>query len=125
MNTSPLSPKPATVRFEDGTEAVITYDRRAECRMGSLKRPLPVSALNNPDHAFAALCSWIWACMTDKDDKKYPSPDAVALSLNEELIQPNFDAFYSTWSAVQPPKEAKDPLTNGSTIGHSPASSST
>lgn len=124
MNTSPLPSKPTTVKLEDGASLTIVYDRRAERRMGSLKRPIPVNALNDPDRAFAALTTWIWACISDKDDEKYPSPDAIAMQIGEELVQPNFDAFYETWHVVQPPKDPAHPLTNGSTTGPSPASSS-
>ncbi len=124
MNTTPLSPKTADIELEGGVTLTIQYDRRAECRMGTLKRPMPVSALNDSERGFSALCSWLWACLSDKDDRKYPSPEAISLVMTDVLIAPNFAAFYSTWKAVQPPEDKKDPLTNGSKNGPSPASSS-
>lgn len=129
MNTSPLAPKSVQIKLVyDGKpiELTITYDRRAEYRQGTLPRPMRIQDTLDNTKSFAAMCAWLWACLSNSDEKKYfAGPDEVAMGLTEELIQANFEQLYLSWKAVQPPKEIEDPLTSGSTTGLSPSSSST
>lgn len=101
--TTPGQSKPVTVTLDE--ERTITYDTRAEFRMGSLERPFAVSDLRVKRRSWAALVAWIWVCLSERDAADFPSPESLAPHLqSKEAISKAFEAFLETYTAAQPPE---------------------
>lgn len=101
MPTPICQAKPVCVQLD--RERTVTFDTRAEFRMGSLERPFAVCDLNNRRRAWAALVAWTWACLVDQDASDFPTPEALAPHLKEPAaIDSAFAAFLETYSAAQP-----------------------
>lgn len=101
--TTPGQSKPVTVTLDE--ERTITYDTRAEFRMGSLERPFAVSDLRIKRRSWAALVAWIWACLSERDSADFPSPESLAPHLQtQDAIGKAFEAFLETYTAAQTPE---------------------
>lgn len=101
MPVTPSQAKPVKVTLD--CERTITYDTRAEFRMGSLDRPFSVSDLNNKRRSWAALVAWTWACLAEQDSADFPTPESLATAMQDEaVIKDAFAAFVETYAAAQP-----------------------
>ena len=102
MPATPSQAKPVKVLID--CERTVTYDQRAEFRMGSLDRPFTVSDLNNKRRSWAALVAWTWACLSEEDAADFPTPESLASAMQDEVsIKAAFAAFVETWEAALPP----------------------
>ncbi|MEN6534174.1 MAG: hypothetical protein ABFD89_10965 [Bryobacteraceae bacterium] len=101
--TTPCQSKPVTVMLDE--ERTVTFDNRAEFRMGSLDRPFSIQDLRNKRRSWAALVAWIWACLSEHDAADFPSPESLAVHLQtKEAIGKAFEAFVDTYTAAQAPE---------------------
>lgn len=92
--------KPVTVTLDK--ERTITYNNRAEYRMGSLDRPFEVNDLRKGRKRWAALVAWTWACLVEKDTLDFPSPEDLAPHMEtQETITKAFEAFIISFNAAQ------------------------
>lgn len=124
MSTNaPYAPLPVKVMLDQ--ERTITYDRLAEYHMGTLPRPSRPQDLLVPQKSGSALIQWIWACLSPRDRREFPTPESLVPVITEEKVADLVVKFHETWDAVQPKvKEGEvDPNANGSKNGPSPASS--
>lgn len=99
-----------TIKITLDKERSITYDNRADYRMGSLDRPFTLQDLRNKKRSWAALVAWIWACLDEKDAQDFASPEAVSYFLQDaNSVGACFEAFLDTYNAgsVEPPKNAE------------------
>lgn len=98
---TPCQSKPVKVEIDQ--DRTITYDNRAEFRMGSLERPFTVHDLRNKRRSWAALVAWVWACLVDSDAIDFPSPESLAPHLQDkDIVAKAFEAFLETYLAAQP-----------------------
>lgn len=85
-------------------ERSMTYDTRAEFRMGSLDRPFGVGDLSNRRRSWAALVAWTWACLCDDDAAEFQTPESLAAVMQSpDAIKSAFAAFIETYTAALPP----------------------
>lgn len=102
MPATPSQAKPVKVVLD--CERTITYDNRAEFRMGSLDRPFTVGDLSNKRRSWAALVAWTWACLCDDDAAEFPTPESLAAAMQDpEVIRRVLGAFVETYTAATPP----------------------
>lgn len=102
MPATPSQAKPVKVTLD--CERTVTFDNRAEFRMGSLDRPFTVSDLNNKRRSWAALVAWTWACLSEEDAADFPTPESLAPAIQDEAaIKSAFAAFVETYTAALPP----------------------
>lgn len=102
MPATPSQAKPVKVVLD--CERTITYDNRAEFRMGSLDRPFTVGDLSNKRRSWAALVAWTWACICDDDAAEFPTPESLADSMKEpEVLRRAIEAFAETYKAANLP----------------------
>lgn len=100
--TTPGQAKSATVELDQ--ERTITYNERAEFRMGSLDRPFTVADLRVRRRSWAALVAWTWACLSEQDAADFPSPESLAPHLRDEAkLKAAFEAFLDSYIAGQEP----------------------
>lgn len=105
--TNQFSSKPAKLVI-DGQERTITYDNRAEFRMGSLDRPFSVADLRARRRSWAALVAWVWACLSESDAVDFPSPEALAPHLRrDDAVDLASKAFIETYLSAIPPNSKK------------------
>lgn len=95
----------------------IRYSNRATYRVGSLERPLPLSALSDKRRASAVVIQWIWACLEEEGLAKFPTPEHVGDAVRTDQLQTLLDALQQAVELSQP-KNA-----SSSTPVPSPASS--
>jgi hypothetical protein len=120
MPSTPASSKPVTLVLD--APRILVYDTRAEYRMGSLERPFVVQDFRIKKRAWAALVAWVWACLSEKDERHFPTPESVAPFLKtQSAVDDAMKAFFETWDAGQEPEE-DSPKGKGSTSGPSHAS---
>lgn len=106
---TPCQSKPVTLVLDDDPRTdgdrprTITYDNRADFRMGSLERPFSVHDLNHKRRGWAALVAWVWACLSERDTVDFPSPESLAPHLKDpDIVAKAIDAFLETYLAAQP-----------------------
>jgi hypothetical protein len=86
-------------------ERTLTFDNRAEFRMGSLDRPFAISDLNNRKRSWAAVVAWTWACLSKKDARDFKEPeDLVDILQDADKALAVAKAIIESWEAAQPPK---------------------
>lgn len=95
-----MTSKPVTIKLDK--ERTITYDNRAEFRMGSLERPFSVQDLRSKRKAWAALVAWIWSCLSERDAQDFLTPESLAHLLETETaIKVAFEKFLETYNGAQ------------------------
>ncbi|MBK8477797.1 MAG: hypothetical protein IPL39_16275 [Opitutaceae bacterium] len=100
--TTPGQAKSATVHLDQ--ERTITYNERAEFRMGSLDRPFTVADLRARRRSWAALVAWTWACLSEQDAADFASPESLAPHIQgEATVKAVFEAFLDCYIAGQEP----------------------
>ncbi len=93
----------------------IAFTQRAQYRMGSLERPAALGDLRNPKKSYAALCAWLWACLTPAHVADFPGPEDVAEHVNNENVVRLMEALATAAKASNPPEKNG----HGSTPGRS------
>lgn len=120
MKAAPIAS--LTVEIELDGKRLITYDKQAVYKIGTLKRPSTVQDLLNNEKSFSALVQWLWACMSPKDAVQFTEPETLVPLINEDNISTLFAAFYKSYKATLAPED-KSPLPSGSPTGPLPSSS--
>ena len=105
-----------TVTVELDRKRKLSWDNRAQYRLGSLARPPRPHDFANPRKSFSALCAFLWA-MVEGDD--FAAPEDIAPHVDSqralELMHAVLEAF--------PKAEDAGKNGDGSTPSSSPASS--
>lgn len=100
---APASSLTVTLPLSKDVEVQLTYDNRAEYRMGSLDRPFAVRDLQNKKRAWASLVAWTWACLSKKDALRFTSPeDLTDIFADEAVVDQAYVKFIETWDHAQP-----------------------
>lgn len=99
-----------TVKVVLDKERSITYDNRADFRMGSLDRPFTLADLRIRKRSWAALVAWVWACLDPRDAQDFAAPEDLSYLIKDEAtLAVAFAAFLETYNAGSddPPKNDK------------------
>lgn len=59
-------------------ERRIAFTNGARFRLGTAPTPFNFEDLRNSRKAYAALVTWVWACLVPEDAKDFPTPEALA-----------------------------------------------
>lgn len=100
-------------------ERKIAFTNAARFRLGAAAVPFNFEDLRNPRRAFAALCTWVWACLVPEDAKDFATPEAVAEHVPPERQAEVLGSLLKALEAASESRKNGD----GSTPKPSPASS--
>lgn len=100
-------------------EVELEYTTLAMYRMAGLPTPFDFAALSNGKTAIGALVAWVWACLPEAHHAAFPSPAAVANSIDLNNAHLAMKALVAAIQKALP--EEKNAV--GSTRKHSSTSS--